>query len=131
MCGLAVDEEKALKGDVPTMALDLSEDELEDLLRKNDLVVVDCWVGWCKHSIRMTPIFDLLAKEMSGKAVFGKVDAQRHYHVPVKFKVRATPTFLIFRRGELVDRLVGEMSREELTQGVLRQLDFLGPGQTP
>lgn len=131
MCGLEVDEEKALKGDAPTMALDLSEDELEDLLHKNDLVVVDCWVGWCKHSNRMTPIFDLLAKEMSGKAVFGKVDAQRHYHVPVKFKVKATPTFLIFRRGELVDRLVGEMSREELAQAVLRQLDFLGPGQAP
>jgi len=131
MQGLAVHDGRMLGGGAPITAIDLSEDELEGFLHKFDLVVVDCWVGWCKHSNRMIPIFDLLAKEMSGKAVFGKVDAQRHYHVPVKYKIRATPTFLIFRRGELVDRLVGEMSKEELAHAVHRQLDFLGRGPAP
>jgi thioredoxin 1 len=112
----------------PEQALDLSEDDVEGALRRYELVVVDCWALWCKHSMHMLPIFERLAKEMTGKALFGKVDARQQYHFPVKYRINATPTFLIFRRGELVDRLVGERTKEELEQTVRRHsgLGFLG-----
>jgi thioredoxin 1 len=109
----------------PDQALDLSAEKIDDFLRRFNVVVIDCWVGWCKHSKHMVPIFDSLARDLTGKAVFGKVDAQEVFHFPVKYKVRATPTFLIFKKGELVDRLVGEQSREELEHAVRRHLDPL------
>jgi thioredoxin 1 len=109
----------------PEEALDLNADNIDTYLRRFNVVVIDCWVGWCKHSKRMMPIFDSLARDMTGKAVFGKVDAQEVNHFPVKYRVRATPTFLIFKKGELVDRLVGEQSREELEHAVRRHMDLL------
>ena len=112
----------------PEQALDLNGESIDVVLRRFSVVVIDCWVGWCKHSKRMMPIFESLARDMTGKAVFGKVDAQEVFHFPVQYKVRATPTFLIFKKGELVDRLVGEQSREELEHAVRRHLDLLAEG---
>jgi thioredoxin 1 len=104
-------------------AVDLDENEMERFVRNFDLVIVDCWVGWCKHSKKMDPLFDSLAKEMAGKAVFGRLDAQENFHVPVKYRVTATPTFLIFKKGSLVERLVGEISKTELDQSIRRYVD--------
>lgn len=100
---------------------------MERFLRSYDLVVVDCWVGWCKHSRKMSPLFEALAKELAGKAAFGKLDAQENFHVPVKYRVHATPTFLIFKGGQLVETLVGEMSRDELDRSIRRHMDGPAP----
>jgi len=107
----------------PERAVDLDENEMERFVRNFDLVIVDCWVGWCKHSKKMDPLFDSLAKEMAGKAVFGRLDAQENFHVPVKYRVTATPTFLIFKKGSLVERLVGEISKTELDLSIRRYVD--------
>ncbi|MCU0861109.1 MAG: thioredoxin family protein [Methanomassiliicoccales archaeon] len=115
----------------PERAVDLSEDELEAFLHHYDLVVVDCWLDTCKHSRRMLPVFETVARDNSARAAFGRVDVRRHYHVPVKFEVKATPTILFFRRGRLVDSLVGEMSKEELEVAVRHQLDRLGDETAP
>jgi len=107
----------------PDKAVNLDENEMESFLRKFDLVIVDCWVGWCKHSRRMAPLFESLAQEMAGVAVFGRLDARENYHVPVKYQITATPTFLIFKRGNLVERLVGEIGKTELDRSIRRYLD--------
>ncbi len=114
-----------VKTEWPERALDLGVNDIDGVLHHFNIVMIDCWVGWCKHSKRMLPIFDALARDLVGKAVFGKVDAQVVNHFPVQYNVKATPTFLIFKRGELVDRLIGEQSREELEHAVMRQMDLL------
>jgi thioredoxin 1 len=121
----------AMRVEWPETALDLSAYEIDRVLGRFSMVIIDCWVGWCKHSKRMMPVFESLAKDMVGKVVFGKVDAQIDYHFPVQYRVNATPTFLIFKKGQLVDRLVGEQSREELEHAVRRQLDLLSTEPAP
>jgi thioredoxin 1 len=125
MAGIVPEAAKENESSWPERALDLSADDIEGVLHRFNVVVIDCWVGWCKHSKRMLPIFEAMAKDMTGKVVFGKVDAQLDFHFPVQYKVKATPTFLIFKKGELVDRLIGEQSREELEHALRRQLDLL------
>jgi thioredoxin 1 len=107
----------------PDRAVDLDENQMENFLLRFDLVIVDCWVGWCKHSKNMAPLFESLAQEMAGMAVFGRLDAQENHHVPVKYGVKATPTFLIFKKGHLMERLVGEMGKPELERSVRRYLE--------
>jgi thioredoxin 1 len=131
MEGNATEAAGAKNSDWPERALDLRAEEIETILHHFNVVIIDCWVGWCKHSKRMLPVFDALAKDFSGKVVFGKVDAQVEYHFPVQFRVKATPTFLIFKKGELVDRLIGEQSKEELEHAVIRQLDLLSNEAQP
>ncbi|MDD1747019.1 MAG: thioredoxin family protein [Methanomassiliicoccales archaeon] len=125
MEGTLPQAEKGKEGDWPEKAMDLSEVDVDGVLHRFDLVVIDCWVGWCKHSKRMLPIYEGLAADMAGKAYFGKVDAQVDYHFPVQYRIRATPTFLIFKKGVLVDRLIGELSREDLEHAVRRHRGLL------
>jgi thioredoxin 1 len=125
MSGNEIEASELRKVEWPEGALNLRADDIEALLHHFNVVIIDCWVGCCKHSRRMLPIFDGLAKELIGKVVFGKVDALVDYHFPVQYKIKATPTFLIFKKGEIVDRLIGEQSREELEHAVMRQLDLL------
>jgi len=99
-------------------AAEISEDELEHLVRSNDLVVVDCWASWCKHSKRMEPIIDQLAREMAGHVVFVKVNARLNAHLPVRFGIRATPTFIIIKKGDVAEKLVGEQTKEELQRAL-------------
>jgi len=124
MEGTSSEADEGKQGDWPDKVMDLSEVDIDDVLHHYGLVIIDCWVGWCKHSKRMLPIYEGLARELVGKAYFGKVDAQVDHHFPVQYKIRATPTFLIFKRGELVDRLIGEQSKDELEHAVRRQLDI-------
>jgi thioredoxin-like negative regulator of GroEL len=70
----------------PERAVDLSEDEMKSFLHRYDLVMVDCWVGWCKHSKKMVPLFEGLTKELAGMAAFGKLDAQRTSMCPSSTK---------------------------------------------
>lgn len=125
MAGNMTEASEVEKVEWPEGALDLSMDDIAIVLHRFNVVIIDCWVGWCKHSKRMLPIFDGLAKDLTGKAVFGKVDAQVDIHFPVQYKIKATPTFLIFKKGELVDRLIGEQSKEELEHAVMRQMDLM------
>ncbi|MCX6653129.1 MAG: thioredoxin family protein [Methanomassiliicoccales archaeon] len=106
----------------PEHPLDLSEDELDIFVKRYDLAVVECWVPWSEHCKRMHGIVENLSKDMQGKVAFGKVDARLHHHVPVRFGVKATPTFLLFNHGRLVGRVLGEMSKEELAETIDRNI---------
>ena len=98
----------------PEGSIEVDEDQMTAMLGRFRIVVIDCWAPWCGHSRRMNSVFDEVAKELKGVAAFGKVNAAQNHHVPVKFNIRATPTFLVFRDGQVVGRLVGEMTKSDL-----------------
>jgi thioredoxin 1 len=106
-------EQPAMEG-----AVDLSEEEFNHFVVTHNAAVVVCWVDWCKHSRRLLPVVDETAREMAGKVAFGKVNAQQNTHFPVRFRVKATPTSLVFREGVLVGSVVGDMEKEELLKRI-------------
>jgi thioredoxin 1 len=67
----------------------------------------------------IAPTIEMLAKEMSGRAVIGKLDVDANPRTAARFGVQSIPTLLILKGGGEVDRLVGVQTKE----AILRRLE--------
>ena len=101
------------------MAAEFTKDSFEaDVIGSDKPVLVDFWSqGWppCK---RLGPVIDELAVENDGKSVVGKVNVGDHMELAVQFGISAVPTILVFKGGEVVERIAGYKDKSEL-QAVL------------
>lgn len=82
------------------------------------LVIVDIWAPWCMPCRKMSPIVDELATEYSGKAKFYKLNIDEHKEHAVKYQVMSIPTLLVFKQGQLVDRLIGALSKDKIKEKI-------------
>jgi thioredoxin 2 len=70
-------------------------------------ILVDCWAAWCGPCRGIAPVIEQLARESAGRWRIGKLDVDANPAVARQFKIDSIPTLLIFKSGQLVDRLVG------------------------
>jgi thioredoxin len=70
-------------------------------------VLVDCWATWCPPCRMLAPTIDQLAGESNGRWVIAKMDTDQNPQTSARFNITSIPTLLIFRRGQLIDQLVG------------------------
>jgi thioredoxin 1 len=75
---------------------------------------VDCWAAWCAPCRAIAPIVDELAKQYSGKVVFGKLNVDENPETTQRFGVMAIPTLLVMKDGQEVDRVVGIVPKNQL-----------------
>jgi len=89
----------------------------------DQLVVVDFWATWCGPCRSMAPHLETLADEYEGKVRIVKVDVDRNQKTAIKFGIQNLPTLLVFKNGEVVDKLVGNPgSKGKLEEWVKRSL---------
>lgn len=96
----------------------LSRSNFSNFIDENELVIVDCWAQWCKPCLAIAPKIEALAREYAGKVAFGKLNVDEETSVAQHFGVMSIPTLLIFRNGQLVDRIVGNMPKELLERKI-------------
>ena len=80
------------------------------------LLVVDCWAAWCAPCRAIAPVVDELAKEYSGKVVFGKLNVDENPETANAYGVQAIPTLLVMKDGKEVDRVVGVVPKRDLQE---------------
>ncbi|MEM2320800.1 MAG: thioredoxin [Candidatus Bathyarchaeia archaeon] len=103
--------------------IEVTDSNFNEVIRSNRLVVIDCWAPWCAPCRAMTPIINDLAKEYAGKILFGKLNVDENPRVPAEYQVMSIPTFLIFKDGVLVERIVGAMPKKILEQKFIRYIE--------
>ena len=74
-------------------------------------VLLDCWADWCGPCHMLAPTIDALARDYAGRVLVAKLDVDANPATAGRFDVRSIPTMLVFRDGQLVDRLVGVQPR--------------------
>jgi thioredoxin 1 len=94
--------------------LNVTDDSFSaEVLESEQPVLVDFWAAWCPPCRIMHPVLAELAADRDDLRVV-KVDAEAHVATAAQYGVLAMPTFLLFRGGEPVLRLVGSRSRKRL-----------------
>jgi thioredoxin 1 len=93
----------------------------DELINSDQPVLVDFWAEWCGPCKMIGPIVEELAGDVDGQAIVAKMDVDGNSVVPAKFGIRSIPTLLIFKNGEVVDRLVGgNIPKAVLSQTLLK-----------
>ena len=93
-----------------------------DVLKSNQLVLVDFWAEWCGPCKALAPTIDELADEFTGKAKIYKMNVDENPTIPTRFNVRGIPTVMLFKGGQVVDMLTGKYPKEAYVEVINKHL---------
>ncbi len=84
-----------------------------EVLNSETPVLVDFWAEWCGPCRLLGPTIDELADEYKGKVKVGKVDTDANRNTAMKFSISAIPTIIVFKKGQIVQKLSGVRGKKE------------------
>jgi len=96
------------------MALELNQNNSEELLSQKKVTVLDFWAEWCGPCRMLSPIIDQLSADNEGKDVsIIKVNVDKNQDLAAKFGVRGIPTVVVLKDGEEKTKMVGFKEKSE------------------
>jgi len=98
-----------------------------EVLGSQTPVVVDFWAEWCGPCRMLAPVINDLAEEYKGRVKVGKLDTDANRNSAMRFSINAIPTVLVFKGGQLVQRIQGLRGKKDF-QTVLNGLVGATPG---
>ena len=96
--------------------IEVTDENFSEEVEKNKVMVVDCWADWCGPCKMLSPVIDDLAGEYAGKIIFGKLNVDANKQVPAEYQIMSIPTLLVFKDGELADRITGALPKPALKE---------------
>ncbi|CAA9218954.1 MAG: Thioredoxin [uncultured Chthoniobacterales bacterium] len=86
----------------------------EEVTRSSKPVLVDFWAEWCGPCKLIAPLLDEIAKEKGDAVKVAKVDVDQNQSLSARYNIRAIPTLLFFKDGQLRDQVTGMTSKKDL-----------------
>ena len=86
----------------------------QEVAKSSTPVLVDFWAEWCGPCKMIAPILDEIANEKAGAVKIAKVNVDNSQALSARFQVRAIPTLLFFKNGEVKEQVVGMTSKRDL-----------------
>ena len=103
--------------------VEVTDAKFETEVLKSELpVLVDFWAVWCAPCRMIAPIVEEIATEREGSLKVAKMDVDNNPDTAMKFGIRSIPTLLIFKKGEVVDQVVGAVPKSLLESKVEKHI---------
>ncbi|MBU1039949.1 MAG: thioredoxin [Proteobacteria bacterium] len=104
------------------MAIQVTDGNFDTEVLKSDLpVLVDFWAPWCGPCRAMGPIIDELSTEYADQVKICKMNVDENSASPSKFGIRAIPTLILFKNGEVVDQTTGAVSKSSIKDMIAKK----------
>jgi thioredoxin-like negative regulator of GroEL len=103
---------------IHTPYIALSEANFQAEVLRAELVLVDCWASWCQPMHSLKPAYSKLSIASVTPIKFGHLNIAVSTQLAARHRVRVVPTLLIFQHGDVVDRIIGSITNQELTQKI-------------
>lgn len=87
--------------------LHLNNENFDKTINSGKVVLVDFWANWCGPCKMIAPVIEEVEKDISDKAVIGKVDVDNEEELARKFGIMSIPSLLLFKNGEVIDKMIG------------------------
>lgn len=92
----------------------LNDSNFDSTAKSSKKMIVDCWAPWCGPCRMLAPTFEALAKDYSGKVVFGKLDTDESPKTAMSLGINSIPTLIFFKDGKQVERMIGAHPRANI-----------------
>ena len=99
--------------------MDINDDSFEeDVLKAAIPVLVDFWAPWCGPCKAIAPTVEQLAKDFGDKIKFTKCNVDDNPITPAKYGIRAIPTLMFFKDGEIAEQITGMVAKAKLEEAI-------------
>ena len=85
-----------------------------EVINSDKLTVVDFYATWCGPCRKLSPILEEVETELNDRVNFAKIDTDDNIDAAKEYQVSGLPTLLVFKNGEVVERMVGPVSYTHL-----------------
>ncbi len=93
-----------------------------EVVNNDGVTVVDFFANWCGPCRKLGPILEEVERDLETKVKFTKIDTDENIEAAKKYQVSGLPTLLVFKDGEVVERMVGLMPKSTIITNIEKHL---------
>lgn len=106
------------------MVREINDNNFENIvINSENLSIVDFWAPWCGPCRKMSAVIDEVANEFEGKVNVCKINTDENMKSAKEYSISGLPSILIFKDGKPIERLVGLMPKDTLSNNIKKHLN--------
>ena len=90
----------------------------QQVLKSEQLVLVDFWAPWCGPCRMLAPVIDEIAESLKDKVKIVKMNVDESPTIPTQFNIRSIPTLILFKAGQAISTKVGPLPKNKLEEWI-------------
>ena len=94
-----------------------------EVLQSDTPVLVDFWADWCGPCRMIAPSVSAMAEEYDGMLRVAKMDVDENPATPGRYGIIGIPTLMLFKDGQVVERITGALPKDRIVAQVLPHLN--------